>query len=163
MVLTGKNIKYIIILAIAGVVIYYLFFKKKPIVDEKISADKKVEGSAPTEPTKPTEDTKPIGNEEEKHTDPVIDPASDINLETGYIGPQDCAENCDYPYDRRVVDCYKKTDYQSCLDKAKITKQLCVSKCDQAMPRYMNVEQIVNTPLQESNYCLQNLLTKGYV
>ena len=163
MVLTGKNIKYIIILAIAGVVIYYLFFKKNASSTQKAVTGKKV-GETVELPTKPAEATPPAEPVSSLEVDPAEE-AKKETLETRYIGPQDCAENCGGHYDRRKVNCYKKLDYQSCLDKAKVMKQMCVSKCDQTMQSYINTEQIVNTPLQEDHYneIFRTVLTKGYV
>jgi hypothetical protein len=163
--LTGKNIKYIIIGAIVLVVIYYFFFKKKDGVS-KVGAGKRP-GAQVNIPLK--QEDKPVQPAEEEDikalgTDPTVDPEAKIEL--GYVGPQDCAENCNFPYNSRVVKCYDGNRIEECLAQANLMKQACLMKCDKSLPRYKNIEIKVNTPLQEDNYAktLQSIIaSKGYV
>ena len=163
--LTGKNIKYIIIGAIVLVVIYYFFFKKKDDAS-KVGAIKKA-GEPANLPLKQEERSVKPAEEEDIQalgTDPTVDPEAKIEL--GYVGPQDCAENCNFPYNNRVVRCYDGNRIEECLNQANLMKQACLMKCDKSLPRYKNIETKVNTPLQEDNYAntLQSIISsKGYV
>ena len=159
--LTGKNIKYIIIGAIVLVVIYYFFFKKKEVDSTKKSGEQVnlplIQQERSVKPAE-EEDIQELG------TDPTVDPEAKIEL--GYVGPQDCAENCDFPYNSRVVKCYDGNRIEECLNQANLMKQACLMKCDKSLPRYKNIETKVNTPLQEDNYAntLQSIIaSKGYV
>jgi|LakMenE18May11ns_1017448.scaffolds.fasta_scaffold9926201_6 hypothetical protein len=159
--LTGKNIKYIIIGAIVLVVIYYFFFKKKEVDSTKKSGEQVnlplIQQERSVKPAE-EEDIQELG------TDPTVDPEAKIEL--GYVGPQDCAENCNFPYNSRVVKCYDGNRIEECLNQANLMKQACLMKCDKSLPIYKNIETKVNTPLQEDNYAntLQSIIaSKGYV
>ena len=155
--LSGKNIAYITLLAIAGVLIYYFFFKKKvgeskSVLPEEPKSGKHVDGA--------------VGQvvsirvtEAQTENTPV--PVS----EQAYVGPQDCAENCNLPYHNRLLFCYNRMNGSNdCFDKADKLKQECLGKCSDSLPRYKNLEEVA-TPLQEDNYnkLFNNLFNQGYV
>ena len=145
--LLGKNIKYIALLAIAGVLIYYFFFRKKSAT---ISVEKPVSNSGSVPEIKPVETSE-----------------SETPVSSDYVGPQDCAENCDTPHGNLVLSCYNKIgmpglELDACLNNAEIKRQECLGKCSQTIPRYINLDQNIATPLQEENY-FSNLFRQGYV
>ena len=139
--LSGKNIGYITLLAIAGVVIYYFFFRNKPTTVNKIVAP----ANAPTDSKVKTEVT---NNSENSNN---------------YVGPQDCSENCNLPYNNRILFCYdKRNGSGECLQKAEKYRQECLGKCTESLPPHKNLDQQVATPIQENNY-FTNLFNQGYV
>lgn len=75
--------------------------------------------------------------------------AGSIAGQSSYVGPQDCAENCNLPYNNHVLLCYKiGSDLQNCLSNAERMKQDCLGKCDKSLPPYKDLTQIISTPLQ---------------
>lgn len=142
--LSGKNIGYIALLAIAGVLIYYFFFKKEEIVKETISNENK---SANQDLLDKLKSDKTILKQQN----------------SSYVGPQDCSENCNLPYNNRVLFCYdKRNGSNECLEHAKRLKQDCLGKCSNSLPPYLDINQEVSTPIQENNY-FSNLFKQGYV
>jgi len=118
---------------IAVVVIYYCFFRK--------TTDKKVGNTNPIVPSQP-----------------VVS-----GSDQSYVGPQDCAENCNIPHDRQIVNCYDKHDGSTeCLNHAERMRQECLGKCDQSIPPNRDLSEVIATPLQEDNY-FSNLFRQGYV
>ena len=138
--LSGKNICYITLLAIAGVLIYYFFFRNTDKKSQKTS----LAGNPTAEKIK-----EEIKIEEDKSSK--------------YVGPQDCAENCNLPYNNRVLFCYdKQNGSDECLKKAEKYRQECLGKCDESLPPHIDLSQEVATPIQENNY-FSNLFKQGYV
>ena len=123
---------------IAAIVIYYCFFRKK-------TTDKKVGDTGSIVPSQPI--------------------VSAPSTEQSYVGPQDCAENCDIPYDRQIVACYEKFDGSTqCLDHVEAMRQECLGKCDKSLPPNIDLSEIIETPLQEDNFSnFSNLFKQGYV
>ena len=154
--LDNKNIGYIALLAIAGVLIYYFFFNKK---EEPVG----VHGFK-----KPSDKAKLVSDNPSPNQDLLDEIKKNKNAEkfqnvSSYVGPQDCAENCDTPYSRMVVYCNEKQNGSNeCLKKASKMKQECLGKCDKSLPPYIDLTQEVATPLQENNY-FSNLFKQGYV
>jgi hypothetical protein len=155
--ISGKNIGYIALLAIAGVLIYYYFFRKKKADSGKEGANTANTG------------TKTTG----RHVDRDLTAGMIVSLkpetkpsEQSYVGPQDCAENCNLPYHNRLLYCYERMDGRAdCLEKAERFKQECLAKCSDTIPRYKNLEEVA-TPLQEENYdnkLFESLFKQGYV
>jgi hypothetical protein len=101
---TKKQLIIFTILAlIAGIVIYYLFFKKKKVKEQS------------------------------------------------YVGPQDCAENCNLPYDNHILLCHKQfgigNELSSCIANAERMKQDCLGKCDKSLPVTLDLSEVINLPL----------------
>jgi hypothetical protein len=160
--LEKKHIKYItllLIIIIGGVLIYlyYLKNKKKAVV----------------KPTRSVDKNNNYGLIVTTNNNPVPTVVSDeVSNETkvsssDYVGPQDCAENCNRPYNNYILSCYKKhtmpgIQLDGCLQSAEKNKQDCLGKCSEAIPRYKDLTQDISTPLQEENY-FSNLFKQGYV
>lgn len=148
--ISRKNITYITLLAIAGVLIYYFFFRKKSGAAEKTVSGGNTGGNIP------------------KGFIPSPSPEiSEVSISSDYVGPQDCAENCDLPHGNLVLSCYNKIsvpglELDACLNDAERNRQECLGKCSQTIPRYINLDQNIETPLQEENY-FSNLFRQGYV
>jgi hypothetical protein len=149
--LSGKNIGYIALLAIAGVLIYYFFFKKE-VVGKTLRTST---GNTGSENKSNNQD---LLYELKKKKD-----AEKFKNVSNYVGPQDCSENCNLPYNNRVLYCYNKRNGSTdCLEQAKRLKEECLGKCSEALPRYLDINQEVSTPIQENNY-FSNLFKQGYV
>jgi len=77
--------------------------------------------------------------------------AGSIAGQSSYVGPQDCAENCNLPYNNRIIFCYKNSDgmpsaeLNACLNKADKLKQDCLGKCDKSLPPDKDLTQIIST------------------
>lgn len=150
--LSGKNIGYIALLAIAGVLIYYFFFKKE-VVGNKRNVN--TSGNTGSENKSANQD---LLEEIKKKKD-----AEKFKNVSSYVGPQDCSENCNLPYNNRVLFCYdKRNGSTECLEQAKRLKEECLGKCSNSLPRYLDINQEVSTPIQENNY-FSNLFKQGYV
>ena len=149
--LSGKNIGYIALLAIAGVLIYYFFFKKE-VVENKRNANT---GNTGSENKSANQD---LLDEIKKKKD-----AEKFKNVSNYIGPQDCSENCNLPYNNRVLFCYdKRNGSTDCLEQAKRLREECLGKCSDSIPPDIDLSQEVSTPIQENNY-FSNLFKQGYV
>ena len=74
-----------------------------------------------------------------------------VGQSSSYVGPQDCAENCNLPYNNRIIFCYKNSDgmpsaeLNACLNKADKLKQDCLGKCDKSLPPDKDLTQIIST------------------
>lgn len=148
--LSGKNIGYIALLAIAGVLIYYFFFKKEVVGKTSKKANNGVSGSENK-------------SDNQSALDKIKDAKTILKQNSNYVGPQDCSENCNLPYNNRVLYCYNKRNGSiDCLEKAKRLKEECLGKCSESLPRYLDINQEVSTPIQENNY-FSNLFKQGYV
>ncbi len=150
--LSGKNIGYIALLAIAGVLIYYFFFKKEVVgKTSKIASGNN--GSTGSENK----------SDNQSALDKIKDAKTILKQNSNYVGPQDCSENCNLPYNNRVLFCYDKRNGSiECLEQAKRLKEECLGKCSDSLPRYLDINQEVSTPIQENNY-FSNLFKQGYV
>jgi len=177
--LSGKHIGYIALLAIAGVLIYYFFFRKKAaattISSKKTSSQPGSQSSGSVQPNLSSRQSSQPSQQQPTGTvdnnmmsaspnsflpPPVARPSGG---ERSYVGPQDCAENCDLPYENYVLFCYDKQDgSQACLDKAEALKRECLMKCSQSLPQEKDLSEIITTPLHEDNY-FSNLFRQGYV
>ena len=146
----SRNQMVMIGILVAGVLIYLLYFRKKPI--------KKVIG-APQFLNPPKKDLAKENVGTDKNTQ-VQQPQ-----ETSYVGPQDCIENCNSIYDMATVKCLGKynggngTDL--CLQNAEFIKNKCIGKCPNAYPMNQNF----NADIRDNFDAIlsRNLFEQGYV
>lgn len=143
----SKNQKVLIGIFLLGILIYFLFYKKKPI--------KRVIGVAQFF-NLPKKDVVKDENEE-----PIVETKEEVAIETNYIGSQDCIESCDMQFDIKKVHCFntygdgneKLLGY--CLSIAERQRGECLKKCPDSYPTNQNFnadvrdnfKAIINKPL----------------
>lgn len=146
----SRNQMVLIGILVAGVLIYLLYFRKKP---------KKVFINVPQFFNPPKKDVAKDDVVTNENTQ--VQQAS----ETNYVGAQDCIENCNYIYDKATVECLNKYNgdkrSNSCLKNAEFTKTKCLGKCTNSYP----MNQDFNADILDNFDAImsRNLFEQGYV
>lgn len=146
----SRNQMVLIGIFVAGILIYLLYFRKKPI--------KKVIGAAQFfNPPKKDVVKDDVGTNESTQVQQAT--------ETNYVGAQDCIESCNSIYDKANVECLNKynggvgTDL--CLQNVLEIKNKCLPKCTNAYPMNQNFNDDVRDNFDV--ILSRSLFGQGYV